>query len=832
MRKILTFAPILCFCLIQCLNNSESRFPVDLVLELKHARSKIKIAKDLLPYHWKKNPGRQSDLPLSRKWENTQITFNTNKEIFLNHSLDAIYFPPGQEYQFTLPKGTYQFSSLVGLLGEYEFQSSVKGKLKFYSQSNLLKEWDFSGTTKEQWIKKETSVTLDGDLRLVWESRDSHLFVGEPLLYPDGFGESKKISEKPKSVILIVIDSARKDFLGAYGYRHSVTPVLDQLAKESVFFENPFANGNWTKPSMMSFFHSEYSSNLGLGNSWFSTKPYQRKVYYGKKRDNLAKTFREAGYYSKTIMNNVFFLDYTTVGLDLGFHNSFQVGMDIVDTEVLTNHAIEFVSEKKDIPYFLHFNLNTPHASYSPPPEDMKAVRSIVPDSEFFRYESPVKRYLGEMHYTDREIGRLVNKLKELGTYEETMIIVTGDHGELFSPEHDYSYHFIMQTRFGHGETHYDEEINVPYFIKLPKSIAETVVVGKDKSLFSEDHNSLPHRYPIVKRMPIQNKMGKESVSQIDGIKNSQSQTQIRIPGQSSLMSLAPTILGFLDLKPENATYQGVDYATCILQSNSCPTEKFIYTEGRMSESVRTESYKYIRRYPGFTTVRRTSAGEPHTMAEELYDLQKDPKELRNLSSEKEGETLLLQARADFRRENFLKRNGLRIWIPPCEEAICRDYLSLNVQGSIYDWVAPETVQISSGSAKTISVAKETRDTRESIEARDHKTSLETKTKKTIQPEEIILKTVNPELGAFFQFTRNGKTIPVRFGRYGLEYQRSMNHIEDLIVSERQPDGLLQSPLPWIYNDGAFSGSGESEVQKEMGKEVKKILETWGYIHE
>ncbi|MCW7465742.1 sulfatase [Leptospira levettii] len=777
MRKILTFAPILCFCLIQCLNKSESRFPVDLVLELKNAKPKFKIGTDNRTYHWKKNPGRQSGLPLSRKWENTQITFNTNKEIFLNHSLDSIYFPPGQEYQFTLPKGRYKFSSLVGLLGEKEFQPNVSGKLKLYTQSQFLEEWDFTGTTKEQWNKKETFVTLEGDLRLVWESKDSDLYIGEPLLYPKEWLDKLIPTQKPKSVILIVVDSARKDFIGAYGFRHSVTPNIDQMAKESVFFENPFANGNWTKPSMMSFFHSEYSSNLGLGNSWFSTKPYQRKVYYGKKRDNLAKTFRESGYYSKTIMNNVFFLDYTTVGLDLGFHNSYQVGMDIVDTEVLTNHAIEFVTEKKDIPYFLHFNLNTPHASYSPPPEDMKVVRSIIPDSEFFRYESPVQRYLGEMHYTDREIGRLVKKLKELGTYDETMIIVTGDHGELFSPEHDYSYHFIMQTRFGHGETHYDEEINVPYFIKLPKSIADNI-----------------------------------------GNNN-----QIRIPGQSSLLSLAPTILGFLDLLPKNSTYQGVDYASCIRNASPCPKETYIYTEGRMSESVRTEKYKYIRRYPGFTTVRRTSAGEPHTMTEELYDLKQDPKELRNLSLEAEGETLLQQARADFRRENFLKRNGLRIWIPPCEQTVCRDTMSMSVQGSIYDWIAPPTVQIASGSAKTISVSKESNDRKVPLGSREPKQHL---------PAEIILKTVNPELGAFFQFTRNGKTIPVRFGKYGLEFQSSMTHIEDLIVSERQPDGLYESPLPWVYNDGAFSGSGESEVQKEMGKEVKKILETWGYIHE
>lgn len=778
MRATVPFALTICFCLFSCLNKSERRFPVDLVLELRNAKSKISISKDLLPYHWKKNPGRQSNLPLSRKWENTQITFNTDKEIFLNHSLDSLFFPPGQEYEFKVKKGEYEFSSLLGLLGGSEFQTQVSGKLKIYSGETLLKEWDLTGLSKERWFSKKDIFEIGEQqlLRLVWESPDSYLFVGEPLLYPKKeFGFESQESGKPKSVILIVIDSARKDFFGSYGYRYSVTPVMDEMAKESVFFENPFANGNWTKPSMMSFFHSEYSSNLGLGNSWFSTKPYQRKVYYGKKRDNLAKTFREAGYFTQTIMNNVFFLDYTTVGLDLGFHNSFQVGMDIVDTGVLTNKAIQFVREYKDKPYFLHFNLNTPHASYSPPPEDMASVRSIVPPDVFYRYESPVQRYLGEMHYTDREIGRLVAELKKEGIYDETMIIVTGDHGELFSAHHDYSYHFIMQTRFGHGETHYDEEINVPYFIKLPKSLRENL----DSDMAKETHGG-----------------------------------QIRISGQSSLMSIAPTILGFLELLPKNSTYQGVDYSTCIRMTNVCPKEKFIYTEGRMSESVRTENYKYIRRYPGFTTVRRTLAGEPHTMAEELYDLTRDKDEKNNLSPLPEGESLLQIARADFRRENFLKRNNLRILIPPCSEPLCRDFLSLNVQGSIYDWEISPAIQLGSGSAKTISLQKES------------------KRSKSSEGEEVVFKTVNPELGAYFSFSRNGKTIPVRFGRYGLEFQRSITNLEDLIVSERQPEGFPSSSLPWVYNDGAFSGTRESEVQKEMGKEVKKILETWGYIHE
>ncbi len=749
-------------------------FPIDLVLELPKSKSLHSLSDDSIPYHWKKNPGRLSNMPTHRKWENTQVTFNTDKEVFLNHSIDSVFFPKGQSYHFLIPKGKYHFKALIGLLGDRPNQINLEGRLTFFSKGNPIWTWTGDGKKSEVWFSEETILEIDEELDLKWESHSTNLFLGEPILTPIGLKESRtKNTEIPKhkSVILIVIDSARRDFFGSYGYPYSVTPNLDAMALESVFFELPFANGNWTKPSMMSFFHSEYSSNLGLGNSWFSTKPYQRKVYYGKNRDNLAKTFREQGYYTKSIMNNVFFLDYTTVGLDLGFHNLFQVGKDIEDTPVLTDHALRFVEEYKDTPYFLHFNLNTPHASYSPPKEDMDAVQKIVPSSVFNAYESPIKRYLGELHYTDREIGRLVQKLKDLGTYDETLILVTGDHGELFSPHHDYSYHFIMKTRFGHGETHYDEEISVPYFIKLPNSLVRR------------------SEFPAG--------------------------SQFKIGGQSSLLSLAPTLLGLLDIQLQNSTYKGVDYSNCIRHANKCPKENFIYTEGRMSESVRTESYKYIRRYPGFTTVQRTIDGEPHFMAEELYDIKKDPEERVNLSVLPEGDKILTQARTDFRKENFLKRNGLRILIPKCESKSCRDSLNLQIQGSVYSWDVPETLSIVTTSAKTASIFADWN-------------LLSTSS----NPIELYIQTVNPEFGLGLQYYRNGVPKSARLGKFGLESNLVRNRIEDFILSPRKPDDWESSTLPWIYNDGAFSGTVESEYQREMGKEVKKILETWGYIHE
>jgi arylsulfatase A-like enzyme len=748
---------ILVFPFIQCSkNHSFVGISYDLSRELKKETTLVTGMHDVsdpIPYHWKKNPGRQSGLPISRKWENTQITFNTDKTLFVNHSLDAIYFAPNSSYTFELKPGTYELEAVIGILSNQSGVSFGNGTILIESNGKILFKRKFEKERVETWSLLNETIQIEEKIKISWISESDHFFLAEPLLYQKNY-------EKKPNVILIVLDSARKDFFGSYGFPYAITPHMDELAKESVFFTNPFSNGNWTKPSMMSFFHSEYSSNLGLGNSWFTTKPYQRKVYYGKPRNNMASILRENGYYTKSIMNNVFFLDYTTVGIDLGFHDSYQVGMDILDTEALTNHALEFIEEKKEKPFFLHFNLNTPHASYSPPSQDMLYVKKMIPSEAFFKFESPVQRYIGEIVYTDREVGRLIEKLKSLGIYENTLIVVTGDHGELFSSHHDYSYHFIMKTRFGHGETHYDEEINIPYFIKLPYS---------------------------------------------------QKPNKTRIDGQSSLLSLLPTILGLVGIESNKFGFKGVDYSDCILEKIECPKENKIYTEGRMSESVRTENYKYIRRYPGFTTVRRTFDGEPHMMQEELYDLKKDPEERENLSMSKEGESLLKRARNDFANGNFLNRNQIHIRLPACPKGKCKDIGNLQLQGSFYHWQTPSSILIQSPSAKAVTFEIEVGN----------------------DPVNLSFQTVNPEMEGNFRFVRNGLPVSYRLGKWGIETVfTNTNQIKEFILSDRIPLGWETSDVPWIFNDGAFSGTTESSLQKEMGKEVKKILETWGYIHE
>lgn len=713
---------------------------------------------DPLPYHWKKNPGRYSKLSSVEKWWNTQITFNTDTNLFINDSKDSILLPASDQdqssVQFSLPSQKYNLYLSIGFLPILQ-NDKPQGKFRILTDAKVVFEMDAGEIAQEVWKQIRLDLEVRNELKFEWTSKNSIVALGNPIL------SEKKESNSP-NIVLIVIDSARKDFFPSYGFPYAITPNISKLAEESVIFENPFSNGNWTKPSMISFFHSEYSSNLGIHNLWFATLPNHKKVFYKKNSPSLTEVLRQNSFYTETIMNNVFLLDYTTVGVDIGFHSSYQVGKDIDDSEELTKQAVEFLDTHREDLFFLHWNLNTPHGGYAPPPEMMEAVRKIIPDKEFNSYPAPIRRYIGELYYTDALIGKFIHKLKQLNLYDDTVILITGDHGELFDERHDYHYRFILQGIYGHGETHYDEEINVPYIIKTSKNLHPTA----SKSL---------------------------------------------VKGQQSLLSLLPTLLGLANLPKETPIRKGVDYSTCLFSEEECPQEKIIFTEGRMSESIRTLDYKYIRRYQGYTSVSKTLNGARHSMPEELYDLKSDPKEYKNLAVLNEGKNLLLNARKDLENGNFLTKNQFIIFLPDCGSASNLYKISLSIPAGIYKLELPAGFLASKDQLRSTNISGY----------------------RTDQSTLIKIQTVNPEPTIKANFNCNGKTLNYRVGKWGIESNSSILSKENaVILSAREPNGFRKSNLPWIYNDARLSGEYESETEAIMGQEVRKILESWGYIHE
>ena len=169
------------------------------------------------------------------------------------------------------------------------------------------------------------------------------------------------------------------------------------------------------------------------------------------------------------------------------------------------------------------------------------------------------------------------------------------------------------------------------------------------------------------------------------------------------------------------------------------------------------------------------------------------------------------KARKDFDSGNFLTKNQFTIYLPDCGDPINQYRIFLSVPAGIYKMQLPEGF----------------------VATKDQLRSTLITGNRTEDNSLIKIHTVNPEPAVTASFLCNGKNINYRMGKWGLVSNSSMIGKENsLILSAREPNGFRKSTLPWIYNDGRLSGEYESENEALMGQEVRKILESWGYIHE
>ncbi len=742
-------------------------------------------------YHWKKNPGRYSNLNSQDRWKNVQMTLYTDESLYINESQDSLFIPSGGECVLKLEDlspdvcGNF-FQFYAALLSNGVNGFFGQGNLRFFLDDSQIFEQNLK-SQKENWIRYsvplkyrnngslESRETADSKnrklferenvqedckpkslLRIRWDSDfGSGLFLGSPVIL-------KKQNIQKKNVILIVIDALRQDSLSSGGSPFPTTPILDSLSKESIVFKKTIANGNWTKPSMISFFTSEIASNLGLGNAWFYTSNQQRKLFYSKKPFTLPNAFRAEGYFTESIMNNVFLMDYTSVGVDLGFHKIQQVGKDTLDTEELVSRAKTFFREHKEDLFFLHLNLNTPHWGYRPPAKYFQELKDRSDSSLWKELDEYQQKYLGEVRYTDALLGEIFEELKRQGLFEDSWIVITSDHGELLEKSHYYHRHFIAETVYAHGETHYEKEIRVPWIIRPPKSFRNRI----RKKEFED---------------------------------------------QVSLLSLTPTLLGLNQISYPEGKLKGNDYSKAIFGEKGPESEPIIYTEGRFSESVLTKDFKYIRRYPGYDFVRRTREGIPHKMSEELYDLEKDPKELRNVSAV--NFQLLSEARSVL-KENQLGKNTFFLRLPKCEE-VCEREIRLFVKGGIYRYDFTGSLNVLREDSKNI--------------------TLKILNQSGGSDQILTVKTVDPSPNFELQILKNGKPEDYRVGKWGIRFDAAAEilSIEPNYISlKRDPYRYASSEIPFLYYHVGFSGEKETEEEIVMGQEVRKILESWGYIHQ
>ena len=255
------------------------------------------------------------------------------------------------------------------------------------------------------------------------------------------------------NVILVTIDTLRADHLGCYGYKQVKTPNLDALAADGVRFERAFTVVPVTLPSHTAIMTGTYPMLSGMhdfsGNKLSPQQP------------TLASVLKQAGYTTGAVVAAAV-LD-SRFGLNQGFdfyydHFDFsrleEANLDEMERpgNVVADLTLDWLSKNWQKKFFLWMHLYDPHAPYNAP--------------EPYNREYADHPYDGEIAFADAQLGRLVNFLKEKKLYDNSVIVVVGDHGESLGEHGEKTHGFFI----------YNATMHVPLIIHLPGNSAGRTV--------------------------------------------------------------------------------------------------------------------------------------------------------------------------------------------------------------------------------------------------------------------------------------------------------------------------------------------------------------------
>ncbi len=296
------------------------------------------------------------------------------------------------------------------------------------------------------------------------------------------------------NVLVVTVDTLRPDRLGCYGYARPTSPRIDQLAARGTRFANAYSSAPWTLPSYGSLFTGLYPGEHRAG------VVTERDALFGKDEDapaklttevlradvaTLAEQFAAAGFGTAMFHNNPYLSRAT--GLERGFQRYVLYGSNAQNG---VDRALSWIEDQGSAPWFGVVHLMDPHFPYAPPapfdqqfagravdtiaawPPDLNAWRAAKPAEELAKLSSDL--YDGEIAFTDREIGRLLDELEKKGLLANTIVVLHSDHGE----------EFWEHGSCDHGHTQNEELLRVPLVIAWPGHVpAGRVVESRVRAL-------------------------------------------------------------------------------------------------------------------------------------------------------------------------------------------------------------------------------------------------------------------------------------------------------------------------------------------------------------
>ncbi len=242
-------------------------------------------------------------------------------------------------------------------------------------------------------------------------------------------------SSGQRPIILITLDTVRPDFIGLGGAADSPTPNLDALGREGVVFRNAFSQGPLTKASVSSMMTGKYFSEVARSkDAWTKLRP---------SNDTLAEIMGRYGYTTSAVTSHAYLTPRYGHGQGFErFHKMAKPGAYWFADRV-TDKALEEIDRfsSQERPYFLWLHYIDPHHPYVV----HKSLKGTAASNK------PEDLYRTELQWTDSQIGRLLEGMKQRGVLDNALIVIHSDHGESFGG-HGYK---------NHGQSIYNDQVNV-----------------------------------------------------------------------------------------------------------------------------------------------------------------------------------------------------------------------------------------------------------------------------------------------------------------------------------------------------------------------------------
>ena len=273
-------------------------------------------------------------------------------------------------------------------------------------------------------------------------------------------------------IFVYLLDTLRADSLGVYGAARPTSPNIDRFARDSIVFERAWSASAWTLPSVYSLLTGVYPFRHGF-------------IWAGVKRrpdfevDRLPQMLRAFGYRSTAISQT--FLASEVYGTQTGFEQFYLddwLGSVTGSSQRIGWYLWRALLRHGDLsrPFFAYIHTIDPHEPYQPtgvdrrfaeetpgtlPPEayrDLQAWNRSPRDVDAADVAHLRALYDGGVAYADRQFGRFIDLLRYLNLYDNSVIILTSDHGE----------EFVEHGGFDHGRTLFEELLHIPLIVKLP----------------------------------------------------------------------------------------------------------------------------------------------------------------------------------------------------------------------------------------------------------------------------------------------------------------------------------------------------------------------------